>query len=592
MGKKCPYSRRYLASWRAQDIVDLLKPVPLVRKSALAIHWVKYAPKKQFIARSLGLDYVGAAVPVNDNQDQYSLARGVCRRLLLKTPEIDVRLMREFRTFVRRYLRVISRRYGLVPLDAVKSFDEWVDNINHPEWRKQELREAKLRVDQGVPPRDLFVNKFHGKIEHLEGAKENRGINARCDEAKVLFGPAISSIEDAVYRRIPEFAKHVPVCQLPKRIEEECAALGTDTIIATDYTSFEGHFSPMLIRSCEGQLYHHMLKHVAPDLATTLVRVLSGVNRCESRRLTFSVQGCRMSGDMMTSLGNGFTNLMIIKFLGAKLGFTFRGFVEGDDGLFVIHGPVPDPSWYQRLGFTVKMDVHKKPHVASFCGQVYDPDTCELVVDPIYTCLTVGWTLADQRHGGPMVLKSLLRAKGISLAYQAPRCPVVGALARMILRLTTGVEHKFETFHGVRDWWQTRLLGDNVSLSDDIASRLSIGPSIGAREVCERVYGVSVEDQVELERYFDGMTTIRPWSHSVIDKSINPVYRRYYELCVQDFSAGELVSSVHDAEFDWADVADVRGRSYRKMPRIPFDEEAAQAILDPSTLHARWYRAM
>lgn len=569
-------------------MIDLLKEVPQVRKSKMRIHNVPYDARRQWSARSLGFDYIGAAVPVNDSNDQYSLARGVARRLLLVTPDVDTKLLHEFRSFVRHYLRFEARKYGLTPLQRVKSFDEWVDGINHPDWRKTELREARDRVIQGVPRRDRFVNKFHGKIEHLEGAKENRGINARCDEAKVVFGPLVSSIEDAVYGKIPEFAKHIPIRLLARKIDKECKAYGAERIIATDYTSFEGHFSPELIRACEGQLYRYMLSHSARDEAEEMIRVISGVNRCESRRLTFSVEGCRMSGDMMTSLGNGFTNLMIMKFLSRKLGFSFRGFVEGDDGIFLIRGAVPDKSWYARLGFTVKMDIHDEPFLASFCGQVYDPDTLELVVDPVYTCLTIGWTLSDQRHGGPAVMKSLLRSRALSLAYQAPRCPVVGALARLVLRLTSDVEARVETFHGMRDWWQNRLVGETTGLTDEFASRLRVGPSPGSRLVCETVFKMSVDDQISLERYFDGVTSLDSWSHPVIELAANPTYRRYYDLCVHDFPAGSAVGEITSAEYDWRDVVDVRGRFYRAERFTDFDVNSAKSILDPGGIRARW----
>lgn len=567
-------------------MIDLLKPVPQVRKSRLRIHNVRHKPAKQMVARSLGFHCVGYAVPVNDSTDQYSLARGVVRRLLLQTPVVDRRMLRRFREFVRLYLRVHARKHGLEPLSRIKSFDEWVEGINHPAWRKDELREAKLRVEQGVNPRELFKNKYHGKIEHLEGAKENRGINARVDEAKVLFGPAISSVEDEVYSKIPEFVKHIPICKLASRIAQTCRRIGPEHIIATDYTSFEGHFSPELIRAAECQLYSYMLKHTDPGLARTLSDVLSGVNLCESKKLTFSVEGCRMSGDMMTSLGNGFTNLMIIKFISQELGSEICGFVEGDDGLFLVKGKVPTADWYEKLGFSIKIDVHLDPHLASFCGQVFDADTGDLVIDPIYTCLTVGWTLADQRHGGSDLMMQLLRSKGISLAYQAPRCPVIGSLARCILRLTSGYEAKTETFHGMPDWWQNRLLGGNAVLSDEIYDKLSVGPSPGSREVMSKAFGVCEDDQVELEGFFDSITVLEPWSHPVIEKLANPLYSRYYGLCIHEFPVGSSVGAPFDVDNDWRDRVDVRGRHFEpeKFPRRGFDVNGAIGILDPSVV--------
>lgn len=569
-------------------MITSLKPVPAVKPSSLRIRGIDLKVRRSWLARSLGCHYNGMCVPINDPSDQYSLARGVCRRLLLETPVVDKSLLREFRTFVRRYLHVVSRRYGLMPLSSIKTFDEWIDGLNHPDWRKSELRAAKVRVDEGVDPRARYKNKFHGKVEHLEGPKENRGINARVDEAKVEFGPAISSIEAEVYSKIPEFAKHIPVCELPARIAERCQVFGADKVVATDYTSFEGHFCPELIRACEGQLYHYMLKCIDPGLAARIVSVIGGTNVCESKLLTFSVEGCRMSGDMMTSLGNGFTNLMIFKFLSRKCGFEHEGFIEGDDGLFLVRGAAPDSSWYSRLGFNVKIDIHTDPSTASFCGQVFDSGTGDIVIDPVYTALTIGWTMSDQRHSSPRKLLGLLRAKAISLAYQAPGCPVVGALVRALMRLTEGVDPIDPTYHGAKDWWTSRLLGDNVVLSERILDKLRLGPTDRSRQIMEEVYHVAVAEQHELEEFFLSWSSLRPWSHPVIDRLAKPSYREYFRCCFAEFEKGSDMSAPFGVDYDHWDAVDVRGVSWKWPCRGEFDESVAHDSLDQSVLDCRW----
>jgi len=518
--------------------------------------------KPQIVGRKLGFAYRNVAVPVNDTRDQYSAVRGVVRRLLIETPKPDPREIREFRSFVRIYLRRAMHRYGLRPLSRVKTFDEWVANINHPDWRKTELREAEELLHLGLSNRQKFKSEYHGKIEFYEGFKENRGICARVDPAKVMFGPAISSIEDAVYSKIPEFVKHIPIVKLAKRISERCRRFGPEHIIATDYTSFEGHFNPDLMKACECQLYRFMLKHADPSLAETICAVISGKNVVESKTLNFSVQGCRMSGDMMTSLGNGFTNLMIIKYLSKKLKFDMEGFVEGDDGLFLIKGQVPNAGHYEKLGFTVKMDVFLDAHVASFCGQVFDPESGDLIIDPVYVSATLGWTLSEQKHGGPKVMAGLLRSKAISLAYSAPSCPVVQSLARKLLSLTTGVVARRETFHGHQDWWQHRLLGDSVVLSDDIFDRLSSPPTPSARQVMADVFHISVDDQILLEKHIDSLVDLSDWSHPVLDRLMNSSYFRFYEENVRSFAVGSSMSDPFSPDEDWLTVVDVRGLSW------------------------------
>lgn len=110
----------------------------------------------------------------------------------------------------------------------------------------------------GLPLREITRVGCFGKVEALEGAKENRIIDARCDYAKVRYGPLVKSIERRVYESIPEFVKHLPVCEFPRWISEVCSPHPGESVLATDYTSFEGHFAPALIRACEGQLYQYM----------------------------------------------------------------------------------------------------------------------------------------------------------------------------------------------------------------------------------------------------------------------------------------------------------------------------------------------
>lgn len=80
-----------------------------------------------------------------------------------------------------------------------------------------------------------------------------------------------------------------------------------------------------------------------------------------------------MSGDMCTSLGNGFSNKMKAEFLAYKAGGTIDGFVEGDDGLFVTNFELRS-SDYEKLGFTIKIEEIADPCEASFCGMIFGED--------------------------------------------------------------------------------------------------------------------------------------------------------------------------------------------------------------------------
>lgn len=573
----CGYSRTYQAGRVAANVMRKLKEIPLVKPGCtLRCRNQAYKTRVSMLKRSLGFNYIGASIPHNCNQDQHSTVRGVLRRLMLATPQIDGARLRRFRSFVRMWLRSEARRHGLMPLRTVLTFEQWLDSTHYPEWRKQELRVARRRLDEGIPMRRLYEIGCFDKIEGLEGAKENRIINARCDYSKVMFGPMVKSIEHAVYE-LPEFVKHVPVWQFPDVISERCTPSPGQKVIATDYTSFEGHFDPVLIKSCEGQLYTYMMQFVDPDLASTFVGVLSGTNVAKSPKLHYTVRGCRMSGDMCTSLGNGFTNLMVMKFLCYENRSSCEGFVEGDDGIFKITGPIPTAQDYASLGFSIKIDLCDDPQLASFCGQVYAKNSKDIIVDPVYAALSVGWTAGDQRHGKEAVIRGLSRAKAISLAYQAPGCPIVAALARAMLRLTDGVTPVFSTIHGMRDYWELYLMGDVIKLSPTVLKKLHVGPTLESRSVMERMYGFSVEDQKTLETYFDGWTELKPWSHPLITSHIPEDYRDYDRQHTYVFPQGSRLDAPFSANLDRTYGYDVRGLGF-KSPTGEGDSEIARDV--------------
>lgn len=147
-----------------------------------------------------------------------------------------------------------------------------------------------------------------------------------------------------------------------------------------------------------------------------------------------------MSGDMCTSLGNGFTNLMLAKFLAAEQGKELAGFVEGDDGLFVTEATLTAEA-YQQLGFSIKIVELGDPCKASFCGMVF-AESGEIIKDPVKFLSTFGWTHSFI-NAGAAVMDQLLRAKALSAIYEAPQCPILGQLARCALEKTRGVIPRF-----------------------------------------------------------------------------------------------------------------------------------------------------
>jgi hypothetical protein len=330
----------------------------------------------------------------------------------------------------------------------------------------------------------------------------------------VLTGPYFALIEKALYAR-PEFIKHVPVRDRPRYIQEMLGSEG-GRYIETDHSSFEAHISAEMMKCCEMQLYHYMLRDVKGGSVVLhhIRNAIAGENVCKSRFGTVRVQGTRMSGDMCTSLGNGFTNLMAMKFMANELGAHVTGVVEGDDGLFRVDGQVPSVEDFASIGFTLKAAVRERLNESSFCGLVFADGEEENITDPRPVLCKFGWTMSAQRFGGPRILSGLLRAKALSLAYELPGCPVVRNLALAALRATEGVKPIYSDGRRAMSYWQEQVLGHPVmDLSDEIVARIQAPVSIAARHLVSERYGIDIAQQLRMESYLNSISEVRPLSH-------------------------------------------------------------------------------
>lgn len=323
------------------------------------------------------------------------------------------------------------------------------------------------------------------KAESYSVPKEARGINSRCDAFKVYSGRWFKAIEDQLYKN-EWFIKHIPVPERPALI----AGLYKAGLryYENDYKAFESHFTAELLRDCECQLYNKAFSS-CPEVADFICKVISGTNRIHMRGgLVFELSARRMSGDMCTSLGNGFTNLMVILFLVHEKHGIVNGFVEGDDGLFATDVELTSGD-FSSLGFTVDIHELRHPCLGHFCG-----NTCstkgEVMKDPRDVFRTFFWT-ASCIHAGDAVLSRLLRAKALSLAYELPQCPILGALARAACAKTDGITPRWDG-HNAYKPVPVDYEGPTGAFS----------PSPEARDIFCELYGISVEAQKQTEQAF------------------------------------------------------------------------------------------
>lgn len=410
-----------------------------------------------------------------DTNDPETMEDAFQTRLLRKVPELNERRLGQFRNFVARQIEKVPR----VDLSRV-SFAEWLASRTYNDQRKSQLQKQYDDLKGGMPSKRAasHIDTF-GKSEFYPEQKHMRMINSRSDAFKVYAGPYISAVEDVVYTHFPEFIKHVPV---PERPEKVCS-LRKDgrKYYATDFTAFESHFVPAVQDCCENALFRHCLKGWRG--VHFVCKTNSGTNRMRTRSgCSACVKGRRMSGDLWTSLGNGFTNLMLAKFLCEEQGHALYGFVEGDDGLFSTQATLTKEA-YADLGFTIKIDRVADPCEASFCGLIFTKSG-EIVRNPFRFLEGFGWT-SSFINAGPRIMDELLLAKALSALCETPQCPIVAAMAHYAFEKTKHLNPRF-----VDD-------GYHHNVPRRVVPKFE--PSAEARELFARLYGIAADQQLVIE---------------------------------------------------------------------------------------------
>jgi hypothetical protein len=399
---------------------------------------------------------------------------------------------KSFRRFVREWCK---RNLEVLSPDALVTFDEWLENSNYNGSRKQELREAKTRIEEGKyeGADDFEVHAFI-KDEPYVDFKYLRIIAARIDEAKVRLAPIFRTIEKSVFKR-GEFIKKIPH---PDRAEYIVDRLGTaGPYYVTDYTAYESSMIKEMWESVEFQVY----KHVGQNLPGfrewfALVKRFSGVNRIKLDGIDMKINGVRMSGEMNTSLGNGLVNLLIMEYVAYKNGTTVKGVVEGDDGLFTA-GKELDMSYIEDLPVKLKLEVVQSIGEASFCGLIFEEDDKQLLADPFKTIGSLTSTGRKYCRASEKMLLALQRLKALSAMYTVPSCPLVWALCKYILSETATVQEPqlLKIHNNLSEGKWTREQFD----WDELIRAKPIEPSEKTRVFFETRFGVPVSHQLQIE---------------------------------------------------------------------------------------------
>lgn len=441
---------------------------------------------------------------------------------------------RGFRRFVKKFLKE-----NLEPLESgdLMSFEEWLADSNYPEWRKEELRIARKKMEDEYSDiaRDREGYSNNAKVslfikdESYTEYKYPRGIYAREDAFKVKYGPMIKSIERVVFK-LKYFIKKVPKAERPAYIKRMFDRLHY-LVLATDYTSYETHFNATLKVDCELELYRYMLQNVnvEDDLAKFAEDTSMG-NYIVNKYMYLVLGSKRMSGEMDTSLANGFSNLMFILYAVHRYKIDYCGpVVEGDDGLIAVSEKIPD-EYFKKMGLNVKMEWHENTSTASFCGMIYDEQELIPITCPLKAIINAPWVARKYVSSSDKILHGLMKAKALSMAWEYPGCPIIYPYAMKVLELLGNVEVKWESYGG---YWQqiSQKYVEEMVAKFGVPSR-KVG--LRTRALMEVKFGITIDQQLKIESDIATMT-LKKFNSETLMSLLPECWKENYEKYVKPF---------------------------------------------------------
>lgn len=393
-------------------------------------------------------------------------------------------------------------------LQAVRSF---LDNpvCERDAWIKAFVKVEKILFDDKVEDIDDYFDAIGGDdvVHRPLDSPDPRIIQPRSPRFNVAVGRYIKPIEGRVYGLLQELFHEVVVMKGFNAVEigelahkkwmrfDEPVALGLDA------SRFDQHVSVDALRF-EHKVYQ-MFYPGNSELKRLLSWQLKNVGRafCPDGRVKYQVNGCRMSGDMNTGLGNCLLMCSMIYHHVVQQGIKKVSLLNnGDDAVVIVEQR--DLAKLQQnlverfasLGFTMKVEepVYRLEEL-EFCQMhpVFDGTSWQMVRN--MTCLDKdllsSLRISNEREWN----NARFAISACGMAY-ANHLPVLGSFYRMLQRgsFATKLQPPRSGFEFLVQ--RLRARGDHIT----VASRVSFW----------RAFGILPDMQRALEERYD-TTTMR-----------------------------------------------------------------------------------
>lgn len=377
----------------------------------------------------IGTDQVNAFTHGTSCFDVAHYVAGMIKRILPNYP-VDENL---FALFYDHAKSIIDHIEPIKHIDFLShdAMDEYWLNATSKYNLKQKQHFHDLLdeyVSQG-PKSDFFGCNSFIKNELYNDVKFARLINSRSDTFKAIIAPYTKLIEERIF--VDTFPNNFIKHHDPEWVSQRLINLlnNNKQIYETDYSSFESSFGETILQ-VEHHFLHHMLRN-NPEILPIIQKIYEKKNILTSRLgITTTVKGTRMSGEMWTSLCNGFMNYLLVTFVAARSNISCDFIVEGDDCAVAFSG-IPNYDVVERLGFRLKLNTAQHVNDISFCGIKVRSDG-KPIVDIMWTLHNLAYSrrreIVDQKETRKFKFKEHLACVLLSAYYRCRYTPVLNKL--------------------------------------------------------------------------------------------------------------------------------------------------------------------
>lgn len=310
-----------------------------------------------------------------------------------------------------------------------------------------------------------------------------------------LYG--LTSFNDQLVRKSKLIAKGLSLTERATVIREKMDAIPNCIVLSIDCSQFDKHVSAQVLK-LEHAVYTRVYND--PELQSILSHQLrnKGVT---STGVKYSVPGNRASGDMNTALGNCLIMLLVIRMIARLQRWgQYDMFIDGDDTLLFL--PASQLTKYKSnivngflsVGFTVRVEgvyteYEKVEHCQ--CKPVFNGERYMMCRNPYKVLSHLGSSYKHFRHNN--YAQRMLRTMAKCEALLSRGLPISSVYAS---KLESALSTYKLTNFTERDDEFYKLGLEEISLEEFkpwvVTER--------ARRSLERAWGISVPDQLAIER--------------------------------------------------------------------------------------------